>query len=121
MSLAADDGPIQLSVEYTVNSDDLAAFRAAASQLRAARSRSGAMHWGLYSDVHDPARQVEVFTVPSWAEHLRQAGRETKADELLAERVLALHQGVEAPIQRALVSDHHTLRRHKLSRARESA
>jgi Transmembrane secretion effector len=31
VSLAADDGPIQLSVEYTVSSDDMAAFRAATS------------------------------------------------------------------------------------------
>jgi predicted MFS family arabinose efflux permease len=113
VSLAADDGPIQLSVEYTVSPEDLAAFRAAASQLRGARSRSGAMHWGLYSDVHDPTRQVEVFTMPSWAEHLRQAGRETKADQLLAERVSALHRGVEAPVQRALLSDHHNLRRQR--------
>jgi Transmembrane secretion effector len=43
VSLAADDGPIQLSVEYTVSSDDIAAFRAAASQLRGIRTRSGAM------------------------------------------------------------------------------
>jgi predicted MFS family arabinose efflux permease len=112
VSLAADDGPIQLSVEYTVSSDDIAAFRAAASELRGIRTRSGAMHWSLYSDVHDPARQVEVFTVPSWAEHLRQADRETNADRLVADQVTALHQGDEPPIQRALVSRHQNLRAH---------
>jgi hypothetical protein len=36
------------------------------------------MRWALYSDVDNPTRQVEVFTVPSWAEQLRQADRETK-------------------------------------------
>jgi len=72
------------------------------------------MHWALYSDVHHPTCQVEVFTVPSWSEHLRQADRETEADHALAEQVLAYHRGPEPPIQRALVSEHHSLRRHKL-------
>jgi hypothetical protein len=120
VSLAADDGPVQLSVEYTVHSVDLAAFRAAASQLCRARARSGAMHWGLYSDVHDPTRQVEVFTVSSWAEHLRQTDRETEADHDLAETVLAFHRGPAPAIQRALLSEHGTLPRHRPGRTRET-
>jgi Transmembrane secretion effector len=47
------------------------------------------MRWALYSDVDNPTRQVEVFTVPSWAEQLRQADRETKADRLVADQVMA--------------------------------
>lgn len=108
VTLAADDGPVQLSIEYIVAAEHQPAFHRAAGDLARARRRSGAMHWTLYTDVHDDERQVETVTVPSWGEHLRQSERETEADRAIAGRVEAYHQGPDAPIQRALLDNGHT-------------
>lgn len=105
VSLAADDGPVQLSVEYRVSAEDLGAFTAAAGELGRARRRAGAMHWTLYADVRDATRQVESFTVPSWGEHQRQSERETRADRAELERVLAFHGDEDPPVRRALLSE----------------
>jgi len=108
VTVSSDDGPVQLSVTYEIDDADLAAFTRAAARLRQARRRSGAMRWTLYTDVHNPARQVETFTVSSWAEHLRQAERETEGDRQLADHVAGFHRGSEPPWQEALISERAT-------------
>jgi hypothetical protein len=41
-------------------------------RLRRSRLRTGATDWGLYKDGQNPRLFIELFTVPSWEEHLRQ-------------------------------------------------
>jgi len=36
------------------------------------RRRTGATAWTLYQDAGDGSVYVELFTVPTWGEHLRQ-------------------------------------------------
>lgn len=105
VSLAADDGPVQLSVEYDVPAEDLPAFQLTAGELGRARRRAGAMHWTLYADIRDRQRQVESFTVASWGEHERQSERVTEADRAVFDRVRAFHRGEESPRERALISE----------------
>jgi hypothetical protein len=61
------------------------------------RRRDGAIGWSLYEDAEDPHTMVEVFLVESWAEHLRQHERPTRADIAVRERVRAFHRGTEPP------------------------
>ena len=44
------------------------------------RRRDGARWWGIFRDLEDEHLYVETFLVASWAEHLRQHERFTRAD-----------------------------------------
>ena len=86
----ADAGPILVTVEFIVTQERQAAFLEAMGQLRRSRRRTGASRWDLYRDGDRPDRFVEVFSVPSWEEHLRQhEGRLTAADKAIEEAALA--------------------------------
>jgi MFS family permease len=83
-------GPVLITVEYTVAADRQPAFLVATEDLRSSRLRTGATRWELYQDGLRPDRFVEFFSVPSWAEHLRQhSGRLTEADHEVEDAVSA--------------------------------
>ncbi|MDP9353239.1 MAG: MFS transporter, partial [Chloroflexota bacterium] len=79
-------GPILVIVECTVTPERQPAFLEAMGQLRRSRLRTGATRWELYQDGERPDRFLELFSVPSWEEHLRQhAGRLTAVDRQIKE------------------------------------
>jgi MFS family permease len=85
-----DSGPVLVTVEYTVTSEREAAFLDAMNHLRQSRRRTGATRWELYRDGDQPTRFIELFSVPSWEEHMRQhEGRLTAADKEVEEAALA--------------------------------
>jgi MFS family permease len=86
-----DTGPVLVRVEFTVAPERQAAFLEAMDQLRGSRLRTGATRWELYRDVEQPNRFVEMFSVLSWEEHLRQhhGGRLTGTDRQVEEAALA--------------------------------
>jgi MFS family permease len=85
-----DTGPVMVTVEYTVAPEREAAFLAAMDRLRRSRRRTGASRWELYRDGDRPDRFVELFSVPSWEEHVRQhEGRLTGIDQEIEEAALA--------------------------------
>jgi MFS family permease len=86
----ADAGPILVTVEFTVTPERETAFLDAMDHLRRSRRRTGATRWELYRDGDRPDRFLEIFSVPSWEEHLRQhEGRLTAADQAIEEAALA--------------------------------
>jgi len=86
----ADTGPVMVTVEYTVTPERESAFLEAMDHLRLSRRRTGATRWELYRDGDRPDRFLELFSVPSWEEHLRQhAGRLTAVDREVEEAALA--------------------------------
>jgi MFS family permease len=85
-----DTGPVLVTVEFTVAPEREAAFLEAMDHLRGSRLRTGATRWELYRDGQRPNRFVEIFSVPSWEEHLRQhGGRLTGTDREIEEAALA--------------------------------
>lgn len=92
-----ESGPVLVRVEYRIDPADLAEFQRTMHELRRVRLRDGAVRWGLYQDVEDPGRWVELFRVGTWLEHLRQHGRVTMADRALIERARAFHRGEGPP------------------------
>ncbi|MEH1129736.1 MFS transporter [Micromonospora sp. CPCC 206061] len=87
-------GPILVTVAYAVPPEREPEFVAAMRAVRRSRQRTGATRWGLYRDGAVAGRFVEVYTVPSWDEHLRQhGGRLTGADQDVEERARALVVG----------------------------
>lgn len=97
-----EDGPVLVTVEYRVASDRAAGFLLAMEDYGRIRRRDAAFRWGIFRDLGDADRYVEMFLVRSWAEHLRQHERSTNADREV-ERVLRSHvEGI--PEVRHLVS-----------------
>ena len=85
-----DAGPVVVMVTYTVTPDQQSAYLEAMEHLGRSRRRTGATRWELYRDGEQPDRFVEIFTVPSWEEHLRQhEGRLTAMDRAVEEVALA--------------------------------
>jgi MFS family permease len=86
-------GPVLVVVHYTVAPERQAAFLEAMGQLRRSRLRTGGTRWELYRDGERPNRFVEIFSVASWEEHLRQhAGRLTETDRAVEEAALAFSE-----------------------------
>jgi hypothetical protein len=88
-ALPTDDsfGPVLVSVEYQVAPEQAAEFLNAIRQWGRIRRRDGARRWGIFRDMEHTDRYVETFIVASWAEHLRQHERLTRADRETEERV----------------------------------
>ena len=84
---AADEGPVLVTVEYSVSSERQKDFETFIQRYSRVRRRDGASRWEIFRDVENEERYVEVFLVASWAEHLRQHERETRADEELESQV----------------------------------
>jgi MFS family permease len=96
-SLEHDRGPVLITVDYRVDPQRTAAFLAALRGFSQERLRDGAYQWGVYEDVAESGRFVEIFLVPSWLEHERQHHRVSHNDAALQERVRDFHLGGDAP------------------------
>jgi MFS family permease len=89
-----DEGPVLVTVEYRVDREQAEEFLEAIHEYGRVRRRDGAFRWGIYRDLEDADRYVETFLVQSWAEHLRQHERSTKADREMEERLRVYVIGV---------------------------
>lgn len=91
-------GPAMVLVHYRIRAEDRAAFLDLLGQLSEERRRDGAHAWGVTEDAADAAHLVEWFVLASWAEHLRQHTRVTRADAELQERLRAYHISSDPPV-----------------------
>jgi hypothetical protein len=80
-------GPVLVTVEYHVNPERAPEFLKAMHQYGRIRRRDGASRWGICRDLEIADHYLETFIVSSWAEHLRQHDRLTRADSHLEERL----------------------------------
>src|SRR6266566_3297675 len=94
--LAAEAGPVLVTVEYTLEPRHRASFAAALRrQVRPIRQRDGAVFWELFVDAANPHHCVECYLVESWAEHLRQHGRTTQSDREVEDALRTFYSGRE--------------------------
>ncbi len=85
------EGPVLVSIRYTVPEEHEAEFLDAMRLVRLSRLRTGATECTLYRDGADPSMFVQVAMYPTWEEHLRQhAGRLTGTDREREQRADAL-------------------------------
>lgn len=99
-----DRGPVLILIEYRVQSENRDDFLQAIYRLSAERRRDGAYSWGVTEDTADPEVMLEWFMVESWAEHMRQHHRVSKADDDLQNAVLCYHSGEYPPLVRHFVA-----------------
>ena len=85
ISVAPDEGPVMVTLEYQVDPADAEAFADVMQKTRRARLRQGALSWGLFRDTAAPGRYIEYFVDESWVEHLRRLERFTVADAVARE------------------------------------
>jgi len=97
-------GPVLVTIEYSVVTELESKFVKAMRQYARVRRRDGAYKWGIYRDIEVANRFVEIFLVHSWAEHLRQHERQTKADRELEQRVYSYVAG-EPKVRHLLYAD----------------
>jgi MFS family permease len=84
-------GPVAVQNVYTVEPEKESDFLEAMRDVRRSRMRTGATRWDLYREGEAPDQFVEIYTVPSWDEHLRQhGGRLTGSDRVSEVRAMAL-------------------------------
>ncbi|MDX2176494.1 MAG: MFS transporter [Candidatus Sumerlaeia bacterium] len=102
--VALDQGPVLVTVEYHVDASERGAFLAAISQLRLSRLREGAYRWSVHESVEPAGRFFESFELESWADHLRQHERVSKADAEVEQRVDAFNRGDGPPLVRHYVA-----------------
>lgn len=95
-----DRGPVLILIEYRIPRASRVPFFACLKRLAAARRRDGAYGWGITEDASDPEKIVEWFMVESWAEHLRQHHRVSRADADVQRDTVQFHVGPEPPVVR---------------------
>jgi MFS family permease len=89
----ADAGPVLVTVEYHVVSEQRDSFIEAIYEFGRIRRRDGAYEWGVFRDIENAELYLEIFLVDSWAEHLRQHERTTVGDRSIEERVFSHARG----------------------------
>ncbi|MDX1972316.1 MAG: MFS transporter [Candidatus Sumerlaeia bacterium] len=101
--IALEQGPVLVTVEYRIEEKDREAFLQAIMALKVARLRDGAYRWSLHEQVEQMGVFVESFELESWAEHIRQHERVTKADAQIEKVVDSFHRGESDPVVRHFV------------------
>ena len=85
-------GRVLETMTYAVDPSRRSEFLAIMVELRRARSRAGARAWQLYEDVAHPEGWLEVWSTPSWMDHLREATRLSPADRAVLARAASFRR-----------------------------
>lgn len=104
LDLAADDGPVIVTVEYRIAQQNAQAFLDVMRETRRHRLRQGVLSWELLRDTADPEIYIEQFMDETWADHLRRFERMTAADLALRQRRHDLHGGEQPPLVRRRIA-----------------
>jgi MFS family permease len=67
-----EGGPVVIENVYSIASEKEETFLELMSHLRRSRMRTGATRWGLFRVGERGHKFVEMFSMPSWEEHMRQ-------------------------------------------------
>lgn len=93
----SEQGPIMVTIEYTVSPENADAFRVAMQDLRQIRLREGAFFWSLFHDIEKHKKFVECFMMESWLEHLRYHERISISDRRIQAKILTFHELEQRP------------------------
>lgn len=86
-------GPVLVTVEYHVDVARVPEFIKTMHEYGRVRRRDGASRWGICRDLEIADRYLETFVVSSWAEHVRQHDRLTRADSEVEARLRQCTRG----------------------------
>jgi MFS family permease len=106
-------GRVMEMAYYRVEPPQRAAFLKLMSELHHVRGRAGAVFWQVYEDVAHPEGWVEVWSMESWTEHLREAIRLSEDDKRLLASAAAFQHEVHRPSRYLAVDPHEYLLAHR--------
>ena len=99
-------GRVMETVHYRVTPEQRREFLIVMRQMRQVRGRAGAIFWQVYEDVAHPEGWLEVWSMESWTDHLREVTRLTDDDRRLLAQAAVFQVAAERP-QRYLAIDPH--------------
>jgi MFS family permease len=77
------------------------------------RGRAGAVFWQLYDDVAHPEGWIEVWSMESWTDHLREVIRLSDDDKRLLASVSVFQHDAERPARYLAIDPHEYLHAHQ--------
>jgi hypothetical protein len=95
--LRSTRGRVMEMAYYRVESGRREEFLKLMNELHHVRGRAGAMFWQCYEDVSHPEEWVEMWTMESWTDHLREAIRLSEDDKRLLSTVAVFQRDAERP------------------------
>jgi MFS family permease len=95
-----DEGPITLTIDYQIESEDREEFRVLMQEVQAACRRNGAFQCRLDESLDQPGSFRLEYLVSTWAEHLRQNMRMTVEETSAFKKAWNLHAGDSEPAVR---------------------
>jgi hypothetical protein len=99
-----EDGPITVTIEYSIASKDRERFRTLMEEVQAAFRRNGAFQCRLDESLDQPGLFRLDYMVSTWAEHLRQNMRMTVDETEVFDKAWKLHSGDSEPVVRHFLS-----------------
>src|SRR3546814_6300669 len=82
LPIESRSGPIVVTIEYRIASENILEFLRAMAERRRIRRRDGARHWTLLRDLEDTELWVERYHVATWLEYVRHNRSEEHTSEL---------------------------------------
>jgi hypothetical protein len=110
--LRSSRGKIMEIAYYRVESARRTEFLRMMNDVHHVRGRAGALFWQLYEDVAHPDGWVEVWTMESWTDHLREIVRISDDDKRLLAAVSVFQHDAERPSRYLAVDPHEHLYLH---------
>jgi MFS family permease len=102
--LDEDDGPVTVTIEYSILNADRDQFRMLMHEVQAICRRNGAFQCRLDESLEKPGLFRLEYIVSTWAEHLRQNLRMTIDETEVFRKVWELHVGDSKPAMRHFLS-----------------
>jgi hypothetical protein len=95
-----DEGPITITIDYQIDSEDREEFRVLMQEVQAACRRNGAFQCRLDESLDYPGLFRLEYLVSTWADHLRQNMRMTVEETSAFNKSWNLHAGDTEPVVR---------------------
>lgn len=106
-------GRIMEMAYYRVDPLQRADFLRLMNEVHQIRGRAGAVFWQVYEDVAHPEEWVEVWTVESWTDHLREAMRLSDEDKRVLTALAVFQYDAHRPTRYLAVDPHEHLLAHQ--------
>jgi MFS family permease len=94
---------------YRVNALRRAEFLRLMNEVHHIRGRAGALFWQVYEDVAHPEEWVEVWTMESWTDHLREVTRLSDDDKRVLAALAVFQHEAHRPSRYLAVDPHEYL------------
>jgi MFS family permease len=107
--LGATRGRVLETQHYRIDPAEQSAFLSVMAEVRDVRGRTGAQAWQLYEDVAHPDHWLEVWSVESWTDHLRESSRMSQEDRAVLACAMAFQRDDPPPPSRYLAVAPHRL------------